>query len=643
MGDCAELNAEERHEDDRNESFNGFVMLLSCVPHVFVGNPEKNSAAIIEMIKNADGDILVFPELCVTGYTCGDLFFQSSLLKSAENAVAEIAEASAEFKNKVIIIGAPLTSGGNIFNCAIVIKSGAILGVVPKSYVPNYNEFYERRWFAKASERLSDEIFIGGRRIPFSDTLLFRDCKNDICIGVDICEDLWVPVPPSSYHCIAGANVIVNISASNDIVSKAQYRRELVSMQSAKCFAAYVYTSASPSESTSDIVMSGHSLICENGRVIAESRFKEGICRAVADVEKLRHERVLFNTFTDKSLLENKKYTEVRFEMDIPARFPERVNAYPFVPESSEARFERCKEILNLQSEGLAQRMLKTGIEKAVIGISGGLDSTLALLVTYDAFKKTGGDIKNIIGITMPGFGTSGRTLNNSLALMERLGISFRTIDIKAACMQHFEDIGHSPETLDVTYENVQARERTQVLMDIANQTGGMVVGTGDLSELALGWCTYNGDHMSMYAVNTSIPKTLVKYLVTAYADMNVQLKDVLYDICDTPISPELLPTEGNISQKTESTIGKYDIHDFILYHFMRNGYSREKIYRLAVIAFKGVADESEIVKTIDTFYRRFFSQQFKRNCLPDGPKVGSVCLSPRGDWRMPSDADWGM
>lgn len=623
---------------------NGFVKLTSCVPTVHIAEPDKNAEEILQMLQKADGDILVFPELCVTGYTCADLFFQTALLAAAERAVLQVAEATRDSVSGVVVIGAPLVCDNRIFNCAIVMQDGKILGVVPKSYLPNYNEFYERRWFAGASERVSDTIRIGTQRVPFSDRLLFRDEENDVCIGVDVCEDLWVPIPPSSYHCIAGANIIVNLSASNDIVSKARYRRDLVAMQSAKCFAAYIYTSASSSESTTDLVMSGHSLICENGRVVSESRFREGVFSGLVDVEKLRHERLLFNTFMDKALLEGKQYTVIPFSMNIPERLPETVDAYPFVPGKKEERFERCREILNLQSEGLAQRMRKTGILKAAVNISGGLDSTLALIVIYEAIKKLGIGSENIIGITLPGFGTSERTYRNSLQLMERFGVTQRDIDIKEACEVHLRDIGHG-EDLDITYENTQARERTQILMDIANQEGALAIGTGDLSELALGWCTYNGDHMSMYAVNTSIPKTLVRYIVEVYAEMNENVREVLLDICDTPISPELLPTDssGNIAQKTESVIGKYDIHDFVLYHFMRSGYSFEKIYRLAQIAFKGLADDQELRGTMETFYRRFFSQQFKRSCLPDGPKVGSVCLSPRGDWRMPSDAKFGF
>lgn len=623
---------------------NGFVKLTSCVPAVHIAEPEKNAEEILQMLRSADGDVFVFPELCVTGYTCADLFFQSALLADAERAVLRIAAETEKTVSGVVVIGAPLVCDNRIFNCAVVMQGGKILGAVPKRYLPNYNEFYEQRWFAGAQERISDTVRIGAQQVPFGDRLLFRDEKNGLCIGVEICEDLWVPIPPSSYHCLAGANIIVNLSASNDIVSKARYRRDLVAMQSAKCFAAYVYTSAAPSESTTDLVMSGHSLICENGRIVSESRFREGIFSGLADVEKLRHERLLFNTFMDKTALEGKPYTVIPFSVTVPDRLPETVNAYPFVPQNKEERFERCREILNLQSEGLAQRMRKTGILKAAVNISGGLDSTLALIVICEAVRKLGISTRNIIGITLPGFGTSERTRRNARKLMECFGVTPREIDIREACEIHLRDIGHG-DALDIAYENTQARERTQILMDIANQEGALAVGTGDLSELALGWCTYNGDHMSMYAVNTSIPKTLVRYIVEVYAEMHETGRAVLLDICDTPISPELLPTDGNgnIAQKTENVIGKYDIHDFVLYHFMRSGYSFEKIYRLAQIAFQGLAEDAEIRGTMETFYRRFFSQQFKRSCLPDGPKVGSVCLSPRGDWRMPSDAAFGF
>ena len=618
-------------------SFNGFVRFASCIPPVYVGNVRKNTQEITGIISSSDADVLVFPELCVTGYTCGDLFFQSSLLAEARQAVIKIAESTVGTA-KLAVIGAPLVNNLRIYDCAVVIYDGEILGVVPKSCL----SLSERRFFSKAEDRISDEISIDGVFVPFSEKIIFKDEEKNICIGVETGEDLISVQSPSLYHIAAGANVILNPAAAAETVSATEKLRNIIAAQSEKYNTVYVHSSAAPSESTSDFVMSGYAAVFEGGKILVESKLKEGVFSAAADVQKLCCRRLKNIGTADTSLLKDTDCIAVDFASSFKRRVPEYVNAYPFVP-AVEKRFERCSEILNIQSEALFQRMRKTGIKKAVIGISGGLDSTLALIVVYEAFKKAGLPFSNILAYTMPGFGTSSRTLNNSLLLMEKIGATARTIDIKAACLQHFQDIGHDPESYDVTYENVQARERTQILMDIANKEGAVVVGTGDLSELALGWCTYNGDHMSMYGVNASVPKTLVRYIVDAYADMNSDVKDVLKDICDTPISPELLPTDavGNIAQKTENAIGKYDIHDFILYNMVRNGFCREKITELAFIAFSELADSGEIEKTVETFYHRFYSQQFKRNCQPDGPKVGSVCLSPRGGWNMPSDADY--
>lgn len=623
----------------------GFVKIATGSFEVNVGNPLDNSEMTIEIMKEAvkdQVDILVFPELSLTGYTCGDLFLQSYLHLEVEKALEAVLAASKALDYKMItVIGIPVKLRGVLFNCAIYIQGDKILGAVPKSFLPNYSEYYEKRWFSPASARVEDEVTILGQKVAFTPNLIV-ETPDDIRIGCEICEDLWVNMPPSSLLTVYGANVIVNPSASNEVATKKHYRRDLVNMQSGRCVCAYVYASSGLGESTTDLVFSGHNIIAANGGIVAEAHENLGVMSALVDIERLENDRLRFNSFVESLRLESHiKMTYVKADaIQENVLLPSYVNPFPFIPEGEEREI-RCKEILNLQARGLSQRLKKTGIQKSVIGISGGLDSTLALLVAADAHKMAGLPLENIIGITMPGYGTSVRTKTNSDRLMELMGITAKTIDIRPACEQHFKDIGHPNDLYDVTFENVQARERTQILMDLSNQEKALVVGTGDLSEVALGWSTYNGDHMSMYAVNSGVPKTLVKYLVSAYAEMHPELKEVLDSICATTISPELLPMDNaDEIQSTEKTIGKYDLHDFFLYHFVRNNYRKEKIKALAEIAFKEVAPE-EIASTLDTFFWRFYTQQFKRSCIPDGPKVGTVSLSPRGDWRMPSDVKY--
>jgi len=625
----------------------GFLRVAAVVPPVTVGNPAENKTEILRLIGQANkqlAGVVVFPELSLTGYTCADLFHQTVLLRQAEAALHFLLK-NTENIPVLAAVGLPVASDNQLFNCAALIYRGRILGVVPKTFIPNYNEFYEKRWFASSVTRTSNDVTLCGQTVPFGENLLFSDDTSALCIGVELCEDLWVPVPPSSIHALNGANLILNLSASNELVGKSEYRRELVRQQSARLYAGYVYASAGEGESTTDVVFGGHAMIAENGAILAQSRFPDGSSLLVGDIdlEKLQNDRRKFNSFMARP--DERPYHRISFSLESACakRSARPIDPRPFVPGEKEERELRCREILKLQSTGLSQRMKKTGIKRAVVGISGGLDSTLALLVTAQAVRSLGLPPENVIGITMPGFGTTGRTYQNSLALMRELGVTVREIPIKDACLTHFRDIGHDPAVLDVTYENVQARERTQILMDIANKEGGLVVGTGDLSELALGWATYNGDHMSMYAVNASVPKTLVRYLVGYYADMVAEgrARDTLIDILNTPVSPELLPPDpdGSIAQRTEDIVGDYELHDFFLFHMLRNGFSPKKIHFLACAAFEGVYDSGTILRWLKVFYRRFFSQQFKRSCLPDGVKVGSVCLSPRGDWRMPSDA----
>ena len=589
--------------------------------------------------------IIAFPELSVTGYTCLDLFAQQTLLNGAEAALLQLVSNTADL-DILTIVGVPLRTENRLINAAVVFQKGAIPGVVPKTYLPNYKEFQEQRWFTSATELRESTISIGKEEYPMGSHLLFRSGR--LTAGIEICEDLWVPVPPSSLLTMEGANIIFNLSASNELIGKHAYLRSLICQQSARCMAGYVYASSGFGESSTDLVFAGNGIIAENGNLLAESpRFtmEEQLVISEIDIETLQNDRQVNTSFMyGTSGLPKEKAQVVDFQVRIPDGFSltRPVDPHPFTP-SGEALKERCEEIFHIQVAGLAKRLVHAHAQTAVVGISGGLDSTLALLVTvmtFDALKMPRGQI---IGITMPGFGTTDRTYTNACDLIRSLGVTLKEIPIKEACLQHFRDIDHDPSVHDVTYENSQARERTQLLMDVANQKNGLVIGTGDLSELALGWATYNGDHMSMYGVNGSIPKTLVKYLVEWVANHKVDdaSRLTLLDIVDTPISPELIPADenGNIKQKTEDLVGPYELHDFFLYHFLRFGSYPSKIYFLAQKAFAGIYDNATVKKWLYTFFRRFFQQQFKRSCLPDGPKVGSVSLSPRGDWRMPSDA----
>ncbi len=617
-------------------------------------SPEHRVADITfncEQIRRAvdattDCRFFLLPELCVTAYSCGDLFYQSLLIEEARRAVMDLARFSAE-KQLTLVVGVPVAQAGKLFNCAAFISCGKILGLVPKTFLPNTQEFYEERWFSAAADRNGDHVEWEGQIIPFGADLLFRAVAMPECvIGIEVCEDGWVANPPSGAMAVAGATLLLNLSASPELLGKEAYRRDLVASQSARCLAAYVYASAGPGESSTDLVFSGHSLIAENGLVLAETRrfrFESQVALADIDIERLINERRRSSSFAASRGL-------VAFRMiDFPlpevrvASLLRPIPATPFVPSAPEERAERCREIFEIQTTGLAKRLRHVNCRRAVIGISGGLDSTLALLVTVKSFDKLGYDRAGIEAITMPGFGTTGRTRGNAEQLAELLGVNLRVISIDAAVRQHFADLGHDELVHDITYENAQARERTQLLMNIANQIGGLVIGTGDLSELALGWCTYNGDHMSMYGVNGGVPKTLVRYLVAwcAEAEFTPEVGRILLDVCATPVSPELLPphANGEIKQRTEDKVGPYLLHDFFLYHCIRLQYRPRKILYLASQVFADRFDEPTIARWLQVFYRRFFSQQFKRSCMPDGPKVGSVVLSPRGDWRMPSDA----
>lgn len=628
----------------------GFIRVASASPLIKVADVDYNTTEIIKLITNAEQNkisVLVFPELCITGYTCGDLFFQNALLEKCLDSILELKEFS-KGKDIIFVVGSPIKFKNSLYNCAVTISNGKILGIVPKLFLPNYSEFYEERWFASPENFEPTEITIDNEIIPFGIGLLFQHQKyTDLCIGMEICEDLWTPLPPSTIHTLNGATIILNLSASNDLVGKDTYRKSLISQQSARTISSYVYSSCGFGESTTDVVFDGHCMIYENGTLLGESdRFNidSKLIYADVDVNRLVNDRTKMTTFNNPHGTQTYNYKIIPFNISIDEYTIERsIDQTPFVPSSLKARSERCEEIFSIQTFGLAKRLSHIGCDKVVVGISGGLDSTLALLVcamTYDLLKK---DRKNIIGVTMPGFGTTDRTYNNAIALMNYLGITIKEISIKDACIQHFKDIDHDVEIHDLTYENSQARERTQILMDIATKEKGFVVGTGDLSELALGWATYNGDHMSMYAVNSSIPKTLVRYLVNWVANnkVNAQTKEILLDILDTPVSPELLPPDhhGKIAQKTEEVVGPYELHDFFLYYLIRFGFSPSKIAYLAKESFKNKYSNETIIKWLTIFYKRFFSQQFKRSCIPDGPKVGSICLSPRGDWRMPSDA----
>ena len=613
-----------------------YYKVATCTPEVYIGDPYANKKEILDCINQLDQDtqLVVFPELCITGYTCQDLFYETTLLDNAKKVLFEIVEELPE--NLVTVLGLPLQIKNKLFNCAAICFNHKILGFQVKTYIPSYNEFYETRWFSNAEELEENTYY---EDIPVSNHIIFEDKTTKAKIGVEICEDLWVTIPVSSLHSLAGANVLCNLSASNDVISKANYRKNLVLDQSAKTYAAYIYTSAGPSESSSDLVFSGHNLICENGTLLNETK-TEKIMYSQIDLDHLNHDRLHFKTSMQDFI--HTPYTAVSFESKKleNINLTRKINPYPFVPNNQEERINRCLEILHIQAQGLATRLKKIHCKDVVIGISGGLDSTLALLVCAQAFKICQYDTKGIHAITMPGFGTTKRTKSNAQILMDLLQVSSEEISIVDGVNQHFKDIHHDPSIHNITYENSQARERTQILMDLSNSYNAIVVGTGDLSELALGWCTYNGDHMSMYAVNASVPKTLVRYIVESVALKDEVLHDVLVDICDTPVSPELLPPDqnGKIAQKTEEVLGSYDLHDFFLYQMLRFHDEPRKIYELACIAFNEI-DKKQIKTAIKTFYNRFFSQQFKRNCMPDGVKVGSICFSPRGDWRMPSDA----
>ena len=626
----------------------GFVKVAAAVPLVQVADCFYNIEKIEGLMRQASEkgvQIIAFPELSVTGYTCLDLFAQQTLLNGAEAALLQLVSNTADL-DILTIVGVPLRTENRLINAAVVFQKGAIRGVVPKTYLPNYKEFQEQRWFTSATELRESTISIGKEEYPMGSHLLFRSGR--LTAGIEICEDLWVPVPPSSLLTMEGANIIFNLSASNELIGKHAYLRSLICQQSARCMAGYVYASSGFGESSTDLVFAGNGIIAENGNLLAESpRFtmEEQLVISEIDIETLQNDRQVNTSFMyGTSGLPKEKAQVVDFQVRIPDGFSltRPVDPHPFTP-SGEALKERCEEIFHIQVAGLAKRLVHAHAQTAVVGISGWLDSTLALLVTvmtFDALKMPRGQI---IGITMPGFGTTDRTYTNACDLIRSLGVTLKEIPIKEACLQHFRDIDHDPSVHDVTYENSQARERTQLLMDVANQKNGLVIGTGDLSELALGWATYNGDHMSMYGVNGSIPKTLVKYLVEWVANHKVDdaSRLTLLDIVDTPISPELIPADenGNIKQKTEDLVGPYELHDFFLYHFLRFGSYPSKIYFLAQKAFAGIYDNATVKKWLYTFFRRFFQQQFKRSCLPDGPKVGSVSLSPRGDWRMPSDA----
>ena len=621
----------------------GFIKVAAATPDIRVADVDYNKGQIIKQMDEAaeaGAKIIVFPELCTTGYTCSDLFLQDILLNSAKKALVEIAEHTKNL-DALVFVGVPIAVGGELYNVAAALNHGNILGFTTKSFLPNYGEFYEMRQFRPGPKK-AEKILFGGKEIPFGPQLLFVENQMaNLIVSAEICEDVWSPVPPSIEAAREGATVIVNCSASDETIGKASYRETLISGQSARLISGYIYANAGEGESTTDLVFGGHNLIAENGTILAEAkRFSNGIIYTEFDVQKIANERRKNTTFTEtqEHVLPRIPFGLEQTETILTRTFPSR----PFVPRDDQERAQRCEEILTIQAMGLKKRLAHTHAKSAVVGISGGLDSTLALLVTAKAFDALGLERSGITAVTMPCFGTTDRTYQNACKMSLKVGATLREVRIGDAVMQHFKDIGHDPQDHSVTYENSQARERTQVLMDIANQTGGLVIGTGDMSELALGWATYNGDHMSMYGVNASVPKTLVRHLVHYYADTceDSSLKEVLYDVLDTPVSPELLPPkDGEIAQKTEDLVGPYELHDFFLYYFLRMGYEPGKIYRIAKLSFAGEYDDETIYKWLRTFCWRFFSQQFKRSCLPDGPKVGTVALSPRGDWRMPSDA----
>lgn len=634
----------------------GFIKVATTSPIIYPADVIRNTEQIIKALKKANEQkvkVLVLPELCITAYTAADLFLMNDLQDRALNALEKITKESAKYPNLVAVIGTPLIESNKLYNTAVVICNGKILGIVPKMNIPNYQEFYEKRWFTTPKDE-NKKINLLGQETYFGTRLLFCSSKiRDFVIAIEICEDLWVPNAPSQNHSIAGATIIANPSATDDLVGKSAYRRDLVKMQSAKCISAYLYAGASEGESSTDLVFTGHNIIAQNGKVFYDSEDVDDFCvncdrerlnTAIIDVQALSNDRRKMNTFY--SNIEG--YNSVYFDMDVDKTSLDglKINQNPFIPSSISQMNKNCEKILNLQSQGLLRRLEAAHCKSAVIGLSGGLDSTLALLVAVRAFEKGNLPLSGIHAISMPCFGTTKRTKTNSQKLAQTIGVSFKEINITKAVRQHFEDINHDESLQNVVYENSQARERTQILMDISNKIGGLVVGTGDLSELALGWATFNGDHMSMYGVNSSVPKTLVKHLVTYVANNTESIKDVLLDIVNTPVSPELIPPtgDGEIAQITEDLVGPYILHDFFLYYFVRCSFSFSKISRLAVHAFKGSYESDFINGWLDIFIKRFFMQQFKRSTLPDGPKVGSVTLSPRGDWRMPSDApstDW--
>ena len=621
----------------------GFINVAAAVPAIKVADVDYNVQQIESLMAQAEGkgvEILVTPELCITGYSCQDLFREQLLLDKSEEGILQLLDFTRKL-DTILVVGAPVLVNSLLYNCAVIIQRGQILGIVPKTYLPNYGEFYEKRWFASAQDLNPTDIYFAGSPVHVSSEPILFTTGDGVKFGVEICEDVWAPIPPSNNLALAGADIILNLSASDELIGKHDYLRSLLAQQSARTIGGYVYASCGFGESTQDVVYGGNAMIFENGKLLVEGErfsFQPQIRMCQIDVEKLRTERRQNTTFINAQ--------RGAHALNIPAKavapkdfvLTRDIDAHPFIPKGGDMQ-TRCEEILSIQVAGLAKRLYHINAKTAVIGISGGLDSTLALLVTVKAFDKLGLERKGIVGVTMPGFGTTDRTYNNAIKLMQTLGVTIREISIAKAVTQHFEDIGHDMKLNDITYENSQARERTQILMDVANQVNGIVVGTGDLSELALGWATYNGDHMSMYGVNAGVPKTLIRYLVSYVA--GEMATETLLDIVDTPISPELIPADeqGRIKQKTEDLVGPYELHDFFIYYFLRYGFGPAKIYIMAQKAFKDAYDDETIKKWLKTFCRRFFTQQFKRSCLPDGPKVGSVSLSPRGDWRMPSDA----
>ena len=625
----------------------GFVNVAAAVPVVKVADVDYNVQQIESLIAQAEGravEVIVFPELCITGYTCQDLFKEQLLLDRAEQGIMMLLDFTRKL-DIISIVGVPVVINGLLYNCAVVIQGGTILGIVPKTYLPNYGEFYEKRWFASAQDLNPTDIYFAGTSIHVSAEPLLFVTSDGMKFGIEICEDVWAPIPPSNNLALAGADIIFNLSASDELIGKHQYLKSLLAQQSARTVSGYVYASSGFGESTQDVVYGGNAMLFENGKMLVEGNrfsFQPQIQTCQIDIEKLRVERRQNTTFINAQRGAHAREIQARLVTPREFELLRDIDPHPFIPKEENMQTS-CEEILNIQVAGLAKRLYHINGTKAVIGISGGLDSTLALLVTVKAFDKLALDRKGIIGITMPGFGTTDRTHSNAIKLMQTLGVTIREINIAKAVTQHFEDIGHDMKHHDITYENSQARERTQILMDVANQENAIVIGTGDLSELALGWATYNGDHMSMYGVNAGVPKTLIRYLVTYVS--GEMATETLLDIVDTPISPELIPADekGNIKQKTEDLVGPYELHDFFIYYFLRYGFRPKKIFLLAQKAFSSTYDDETIKKWLTIFCRRFFTQQFKRSCLPDGPKVGSVSLSPRGDWRMPTDASYAL